>query len=344
VKPVDKINSYEQLVAHIKGIRSGIFPVDRLNQAHWAKLLEAIQSQELENLHIMIREAPILFGELVCKAILGIADEGVQNPFAVTGDGKPMHESPTANWRREMAEILSVRINGEKVTKETDEFSLLRDLMIDHVYYRDYFYWPHFLDPSPEGVIAQFFKTMEDEFGAAIYAQCELVYHGVPLFEKDQDTENFSPVPTEAEDYLYLWLKGKRDSVPKEQHLPFWAKKYFFKREHLKAYEIFFYGKDQQNEFEIEVLRTAFRRHIGFDEYPSTKPKIISTRTHKTRLLGLVDTVIERYYGRNFDPMNNDTWPSQEVIKSWLKSEHALSDREATSIDIIARPDNIRGK
>lgn len=63
---------------------------------------------------------------------------------------------------------------------------------------------------------------------------------------------------------------------------------------------------------------------------------------HTTRLLGILDLVIERYYGDGYEPNDKDTITKQIVIVEWLQEKYSLSKREAEAIDIITRPEIAR--
>jgi hypothetical protein len=59
---------------------------------------------------------------------------------------------------------------------------------------------------------------------------------------------------------------------------------------------------------------------------------------HSTKLLNIMLKTIERYYGANFDLNDKDTYPKQEHIITWLRSEFSLSKRKAEAIEIIIAP------
>jgi hypothetical protein len=333
-------NQFLQRLRRIVGKNGEKSSFDKFYMNSWNTFLANMQSEDLRCVHSLMNGHPELFTTLICEAILAINRTDIENPFEFSSKGEPLSEYDYL--LRDAATILLAKTRGQKFDDKTSEFVLMHALMADHLHVRDRNIWPRFLSPVPEEITRQAFKNIEEEFGWAVWSVCELIHHGLPIYERDEKTEHFKMVESTSETYIYLRLRGRQDPVYKEMSLPNWSKQYFFKREHLEAHDIFFSG--DYKEAEIEIRRTALQRHIEANQPIKTSANPQTGRKHSTKLLSLVEAVIVRYYGNNFDPTNRETWPTQEAIKSWLKSEHGLSDREAMSVDIIARPDNIRGK
>ncbi|MOA14271.1 hypothetical protein D3C78_1343630 [compost metagenome] len=60
--------------------------------------------------------------------------------------------------------------------------------------------------------------------------------------------------------------------------------------------------------------------------------------------MAALHAVRSRYYGPNFLLGDQQTWPKQKDVVAWLKTTLSLSEREAEAVDIVARPDALRGK
>jgi hypothetical protein len=305
-----------------------------------AQLAEELQ-KGLEMFHQFIDEKPDLFAQIVCEAALGIARTDIPNPFIKRDkDDVIVRDSVIQNHYLDLAGALLSKLDPSYSPRTDSEFICLKEWIATQVN-RPHPYSGHYTRPELERMTHTFFRKCEEDFGYAILNACILVYHGIPLYVHQAENDTFSPIPFDDDDYIYLSQKGRRSDTHETGMFPDWAVKYYIKREHLDAHEIFFSGSQERAE-QVDILRAALRRHIGFDRqplHPSTEQ-----RQHKTRLLDLIDKVIARYYGTSFDLANRDTWPSQESIVSWLRQEHGLTNREAESVDIVCRSDRIRGK
>lgn len=61
---------------------------------------------------------------------------------------------------------------------------------------------------------------------------------------------------------------------------------------------------------------------------------------YSTNLMSIMYETIERYYGKNFSIEDKDTYPKQEHVTEWLKTQFSLSKRQAEAIEIIISPRN----
>jgi hypothetical protein len=91
------------------------------------------------------------------------------------------------------------------------------------------------------------------------------VYHGVPLYELlPTGSMASSPISVMHEDHVYLSMNGRHFDWRDESDYPYWAKKYFVKRDHLRVYYVFF-GNDSAtpDASTVATRRDAFRQKIG---------------------------------------------------------------------------------
>lgn len=340
-KTLDPIAAVRQALLDAK---QGITPMRRSHLNAIEKHLEEQFSDELAAIRHSIDTRPEEFMQLVCEAALGISREGVDNLFARTGDGRATSDLGQTVTRPEMAKAILAKL--KKIPPYTDEkYISLKQFIEKNWSVRPYFFSPSFTSTDRYALIVEFYRNFEDDFDFAVRSVSETLSQGVPLYSQNELTQVFEAVPYDDEEYIYIRKKTDFGYSERTHYFPNWANRYYVQQDHLKAHRVFFSGFEGDQD-EAAILKNAFLRHIGFENYGllEASTKRGPSRRHKTKLLSLVDNVIERYYGANFDPMIKDTWPPQETIKSWLKSEFGLSDREATSVDIIARPDNIRGK
>lgn len=201
-------------------------------------------------------------------------------------------------------------------------------------------YRRQFTEPNIDLVLETFFAPLVYEIQLSTALATQLVYHGVPLYELKGG--EYVIADEKSDEMAYLRYRGREMEVLDSWDSPPWAEKYHLKVTHLRLYATFFKNYWQQSRDEIQQLRTAFRTAIGLspnqsDEQPANQPK-------RSKLFSLITPVLARYYGQNFVETDSSTWPRQKDIVSWLKETEGLSEREAQAIDIVCRPDALRGK
>lgn len=82
-------------------------------------------------------------------------------------------------------------------------------------------------------------------------------------------------------------------------------------------------------------------RFFFADSELTPKNNTISHSNYRTKRMDIIDRAIARYYGENFDISDKDSYPKQDQIIDWLRSEFSLSDIEARAIEkIITHRDN----
>lgn len=204
-------------------------------------------------------------------------------------------------------------------------------------------YYPHFetANSTPD-LVRIFFGPIIDALELSVASAAQLVYHGVPLYV--QADSHFEHADDASEEVSYLRQRGSRYETVSSAHIPEWADRYFFNAAHLKTYKIFFRDPWEQSTEEIMQLRAAYRNSLNLPVLSTRDTRSLPARRGSSRLLGLQDATLARYYGENFLPSDASTWPRQKDVVSWLRETHGLSEREAQAIDIVCRPDALRGK
>lgn len=306
--------------------------------------LAATQAEFFLYLQKFFRETPQEAQKSFFEALLKKGDLS-KNPlctlFKVTRDfhGDEIDVEKTL-WG-DLAEIVLNKING--IEKERAEYvPLIQIIEEDFHFSESTFDWEIQRVKNHHEFVRSVLHSLEDYFSSAIFFPCKLVYQGMPLFECYESGE-FVKTPVGNMDANYIFMKGHyADSSPSGSY-PEWAKKYYFKNEHLLAHKHFFDGFEGSDEA-LQVRREAFRAHIGMIEHQGTTEDVFPSEFLQSKLMKLLLKVLERYYGDLYDENNRNSWPTQSMIIEWLMKEFGLSKREAESIDIVSRPDIARGK
>lgn len=300
-----------------------------------------LKNAHLDLFHQLIEQKPKYFVQCACEALLGILHENNLNPFLPNGKDSllgPDHYLVHHYLCLACALLASIDdkrrpdINTEYIPLENWIFTQMEE---PHPHASEY------RNAEDNSILFTFFSSNEENFGTAILSACYLVYQGIPLYESVDDGQTFRQIPFDHHDYIYLEQKGRRSDATITGRLPDWAKTYFVKRDHLAAHKVFF-GGDKPGPEQTFILRHAYRQHIGITSKP--KQPTPAAHTHRTKVLDLVDEVIARYYGENFDINDQDSWPKQTTVTGWLRARHNISQREAMAVDLVTRPDHSRGK
>lgn len=309
------------------------------NQKTWDRL-ETLQQQHLDLIHKFIDADGDYFAQCACEAVLGILYEENRNPLLVMGkDSLLASDHYLVRRYSDLARAILAKHDHKYLPDLNVEYIPLKDWISTQMP-QQYPYAGHYTRPENDRILSTFFLKCEEDFGYAILRACTLVYQGMPLYEIADGAQTFTQVSFEHHDYIYLAQKGKRSDTHETGEFPDWAEKYFIKREHLAAHKIFFSGERPEQK-ETDILRIAYRQYIGISSAPQERLPA-NNREHKTKLLDIVDQVISRYYGDNFNLADRDSWPKQVDVIGWLRSKYGLSERLALAVDLVTRPDNSR--
>jgi hypothetical protein len=309
---------------------------------------EKLMAEHSERIQQLTWKVPGVLDRLICEAALGIPSE--LNFFRLTDEER---SAVTRMFPDLPALILADlarqedRQNGKEPppVPDTNGFVRLTDWIARHVHFHKIPGW-RFTSAEDSRIIYAFFDHHEDAFGLEIGNATQLVYNGIPLYEYDESAGQYLPIAFSHEDYIYLSKKGEHCDQGPTASFPYWAKKYYVKREHLDAHRIFFSGAEVgDGEQKIAPLRTALRHHIGFGGHTGASASS-ERRAHRTRMMDLVDRVIDHFYGPDskFDPALRN-WPKQEEVVPWLQTTiPGTSEAEAKAVDAVTRPDAARNK
>jgi len=199
-------------------------------------------------------------------------------------------------------------------------------------------------EPTLDWYMAKVAEHIQEAVAYALLDVAEKVACGVPLYKVSESSALPTVVADDEQPSAYLFGKWLHREVSRSQvTLPTWVHGHAFKRTDLEAALLFFGDSALELTTEqVTARRAAFRAHLGYSSPLAAAP----TRSSATpsKLMAALHEVQSRYYGPNFSLGDQQTWPKQKDVVEWLKSSRGLSEREANSVDIVARPDALRGK
>lgn len=320
-------------------------------------------------------EHPKVFAKMFFEALIKKGDMSV-NPFAflfaihVDINGEEC-DTDKRLWG-DLAGIVLNKIDGIEVVRK--EYVPLTQIIEENFYFDVCFYSLTITQPpNLEQMKRRILSELEERLAISVLCPCWLINQGVPIY-KQNDLEEFSKVPDSDNDFIYLFMTGKYSESGHTGQYPEWAKKYFFKNEHLGAHRRLFDGFDGDEE-SLLLRRTAFRTHIGESDVIDGKQKVEqeklvqayrpnskvivqprfnqlknsdapSTRWRKafeyeSEGLDALYDLIERHY---FDDDGNPVYePAQWPLKKNLVSDW-LSGRTLEEADTIITSSNRKGK
>jgi hypothetical protein len=298
-----------------------------------AKLTHSIQKKEneekarkadfLKYMHDLIDKNPNEFRLKVCSWIL----DSTENREL---DGLRRAYGYLADFVRRKLERKDDELSGFVSAKDWIE----SQVRVDHVLITS-----DYNEPYLNMISHTFFQPISDDIENHSAYFSHMVYFGVPLYIYDKVTDQYSLLDEKSEQYCYLKLRGKY--YEGSSSMPDWAYKIYINIAHVDwHYKLDNDSNIPKNEDEVSKLRIAYRNLIGVTLHKSSK----SGYGHNSKLYHILQNVVERYYGNLFDINDSDTWAKQKDVIEWLKSEHGLSEREATAIDLVTRPDEARKK
>jgi hypothetical protein len=299
-----------------------------------AEELQKVRAKWQQMLKSLITDRPQDFIRVVCHSVL-----------AEPGAGDSWTSSASSGLRKRYlapARLALQQLEGTNLPAPQPEYICARTWIEEEArggVYLDHVFYDHYQDARTyEDLWRVLFDPILDSLADAETRVALRVYHGVPVYQWEGN--KFELVDDSSEELAYLRQRGKRYEVVHASSMPLWADKFYLRTDHLQTYEAFYAADYEQSEAEINQLRAGYRYALGL--IPDGPP-LANRRTH-SRLMTLTEKVYERYYGANFSSTDTDTWPRQKDIVAWLREAHGLSEREAQAVDIVCRPDALRGK
>lgn len=237
--------------------------------------------------------------------------------------------------------LLSAESLGIVDSPSSNEFLTLRSFTARsmHLYLH-----PSLLDGVPEDnlnlYLMKFFESIQEDVGYALLEVAEKVAYGVPLYKIDPTDGSATLLSDSEQPSPYLTGKWIHREVNNRTYsLPTWVDGHAFRKSDLEALSLFFGG--ELNENQVSARRLAYRTHLGMEAEPLSPAPNTSM---SSKLMAALHLVRSRYYGNNFLLSDQQTWPKQKDVVAWLRATLSLSEREAEAVDIVARPDALRGK
>lgn len=286
-----------------------------------------------QKLKSTIDDRPQDFIRVLCHSVLEESSTSDLHPSPAFPGLRRVYQTPARLALQRLEETNFPPPQPEYISaKEWIEEEVRAGLYVDHVFY------DHYQDArSHEDLWRELFEPVVDSLADAETRIALRVYHGVPIYQWNK--KKFELVDESTEELGYLRQRGRRYEVLHSSTMPPWTNRLYLRSDHLRIYEAFYAVDYEQSEEEVNLLRAGYRHALGIT--PERRPP---STARQSRLMSLTEAVYERYYGANFSPADSDTWPRQKDIVLWLKQVHGLSEREAQAIDIVCRPDALRGK
>lgn len=310
--------------------------------------LDDIRKERADNRVHIIDKDPVLFVKLVCQGLLGI-DTGEANPFLVNLDGQSEFVKRHFSVSREMfggfAQLILDKIRDDEANVETQaEYVPFLDMI--RSWFSGEFKWIEGKEFRECDDLDSVIHTLLGRFGgdlaSAIDTCAHQIYEGVPIY-REAGTEGMEMLPFDDPLYVYIVKKGEFWETGSTSVVPSWVFGLYVKRSDLDAYDAYFSGSGDLSDEERNMRREALWNTLGISSGNAKSGTARSDKlAHKTRMLNVVQAVIERYYGPQFEDGNIDTVPRQKDVIEWLMQTFDLSKREADSVDVVTRPDFAR--
>ena len=184
--------------------------------------------------------------------------------------------------------------------------------------------------------LSAIFDYVRQSLDSALVVVTEKIWQGVPLYVRDQQGM-MKLAPSTDEHYVYFRMCGKQGGMTECYEPPEWVESYFVAHKDIEVHAWLFNYDGLLTDSEMGERRAALAKQLDLPAAATTQ----NDRPHTT-LLGLAELVRQRYYAKNFDPMDRDTFPKQTVVIEWLRRQHNLSERQAAAVEIVTRPELAR--
>ncbi|KWA78028.1 hypothetical protein WL28_28505 [Burkholderia ubonensis] len=308
--------------------------------------LEEMKTNYLSSLKNLIDEKPKIFIELMCEATLGIESDG-DNPFLIKQDPSSIasaaHSTLDRDYIHGLARLVLDDVKGNKPIRNESGYTPFIDVISENFSFFPYLKSDEIVkDLDMLAIKINFFNEFADTLSSAIDMACLLVFEGVPLYRKQKVDGEFDRLSFDDPLFMYVYKKGEFFETGGITHVPDWVYMLHFKDSDLAAHQAFFAGAPQLLDSERDLRRSALRSSLGIAASDNSAANDYVSFKHQTKLLNAVDAVVKRYYGAQFDEGNPDTWAKQKDVVAWLKERFELSEREATAVDLVTRPDSAR--
>lgn len=199
-------------------------------------------------------------------------------------------------------------------------------------------------------LVWRFFESVSEHFSYHLNSYVYDSDGGLPLYSKNESGQ-YERGDSSNADFVFVRSITKHDAMRNDYTSPpAWTKSLYVKKTDVEAF-LLFHG-DGYSEQAKMVRAAALRAFLDgkLDVSPEVKATGTSSHSrvhlasfqHETKLLRVLETTRERYYGKNFVPNDPETLPKQTDVVAWLMATYSLSKREAEAIDIVTRPESAR--
>lgn len=300
--------------------------------------LEQARQELLRRLRKLGDEKPEQLFRVICESVVNhenlLLNE--RSPFGSYVDGQEIK----SRWH-DLAAACLRKLDKDKPKIIDSTYMPLAEFVFKEFSIHPCFPDSHLQNCDGEVLLDETFGEPAFEYAVALWRVAELAYHGVPLVRLTDDAPELLLEPDEL--YVFLKKKGELNDIGdlEKGGLPKWIEGLAIDIRHLEAHQLIFGGSIELERTQVLARRSALRKMLALPEGVVPEPGAAQLPT-QSKLQSLLKPTIDRYYGDNFDINDNETWPSQKDVVAWLEGL-GLSHREAVSIDLVTRPDRLRG-
>ena len=317
-----------------------------------AKLrLNRTERQFLELMEKIRVEKPELFQRLICEGIVGTGYQGINVVlFSESGEIIGNTESRWLNRFRYLAELILDRLDGKRLKPNAPYISLRScieadaDVTVNTFAFNPYSVNFHNLnvtgsarDAYVSHVRWKFFDNAAEALNWSSMVATRMIYRGVPIFEKRNESEGFYPVAHDDEMHVYLRQKGKLEEVTVGYELADWVDRYYVKSDHVRMHDAVFYSDLDLSPEQLETRRSILMTQCG--TAVSRDAVCWPWGSHQTDLLRKL-ALAGREWWSTYDQDVPGTAPTNEEVSGWLESQ-GVAKRVAEVMAQILRADGL---
>jgi hypothetical protein len=197
-----------------------------------------------------------------------------------------------------------------------------------------------FRESDIEQITWYYFHGSEGALDQAMSRLCACVQQGVPLFRSNSEGQ-YVALPFNDGNYVYIAKKAEHDEThvaAREQagRFPPWTQGLYFNWSHLQIRETYFGGWRSYHTSEATaILRTAFRRQIGFEVDASGRdsdPPAIDRR-----LLEVARQALAQYHRDGSFGPNHAKGSIEKNVKSWLRETFGIRSNRQLDGSIVLK-------
>jgi hypothetical protein len=217
-------------------------------EKHWPTLLGTSNIGAEENLLEVAERESARFSVWLCECVLGT--QSLDNPWTPAVVAR--WGEKVSRWQYMYGALAALFLRGTlSQLSDEQEFYALEDVALSEFRCRRLWTEEELRTAYIDDVLREFFQQG----------------HGIPLFQRGPLPEQaVERVPEGDPEYTYVREAGRLQSLGNLRDIPSWAKRFFVRREHLRAYEWLFYTTDHPTDEEVEFRKHALAQWIEHND------------------------------------------------------------------------------